>query len=57
MESVIALSLRFNNINSTMPSDFRIKSMAILTLLPVAPEVTVSREGCFEIYGFGERLS
>jgi hypothetical protein len=28
--------------------------MAILTLLPVAPEVTVSTEGCFEIYGFGK---
>ena len=32
----------------------KIKSIITLTLLPVAPEVTINPEGCFELYGFGE---
>lgn len=52
---------KFNQLNSYFESkniDFekiwkKIKSIVILTLLPVAPEVTINQQGCFELYGFG----
>jgi tubulin polyglutamylase TTLL2 len=53
---------KFDQLNSYFQSkniDFnkiwgKIKSIVILTLLPVAPEVKINPKGCFELYGFGK---
>jgi tubulin polyglutamylase TTLL2 len=51
---------KFNRLNSYFASKNidhekiwkKIKAIVILTLLPVAPEVTINQDGCFELYGF-----